>query len=166
MAVHDYSLFVVFLVSVSSVSLIFGESWAQTQSSSCSCHQHCIMGSINNKEITVMSFFFFFFWLLFLCNHFKFEGLGVEWSLSSLATGFFWRIMGLIYRLWQNTSGRVSFFFFFFFFQGWTILWSASYWHIINKHKAACLESRRSGVFECVWVCMCECMQVNFMSLR
>lgn len=27
--------------------------------------------------------FFFLFWLLFLCNHFKFEGLGVEWPLVS-----------------------------------------------------------------------------------
>lgn len=98
-----------FLLGASAASRPVGESRAQSQSSRHSCHHGCIMSSINNKEIAVVMSF-----VSFLCDHFGFEGLGVDWSLGSLTTSFFSRITALIYRCWQNTSGRVSSFFLFF----------------------------------------------------
>lgn len=93
-------------------------------------------------------------------------------SAEPQLTGSFCRIMSLIYRYWQNTSGRVSPFF------KTGRFFEVLCMKIINTHKAACVESRRPGVFECVWmhatgfmslwwVCLYEsvCVTINVWSL-
>ncbi len=127
-----------FLVAVGAASLPSVESWAQIQTSRLGCRDSCIMSSINNKEMPC-------WWVSCLFSATTSSLKDSECGGASAR----WPLLSYLQTLTETPRGG-----FLLSFQGWTILWSVLYWHIINKHKAACLESKRPSVFECVCVCM------------